>query len=118
VPIGVRRHACDASHLDHVAATADLLEQPLGAEPPVGDLLSAFAFDGLMMIALTPAEIIVRMSAIWPAVSVCRWAIRRSDTWPLFRAWALIEQIIPSRQPLPTSVLEMPSVYCFCVLVA
>jgi hypothetical protein len=30
----------------------------------------------------------------------------------------LIEQIIPSRQPLPTSVLETPSVYFFCVLVA
>jgi hypothetical protein len=42
--------------------------------------LSALAFDGLMMIASTPAEIIVRMSAIWPAVSVWRCAIRRSDT--------------------------------------
>jgi hypothetical protein len=38
-----------------------------------------------MMIASTPEEIIARMSLIWPAVSVARWAIFSESTLPLAR---------------------------------
>src|SRR4030081_3935930 len=33
------------------------------------------------------------------------------DTMPEAFAWALMEQIISSRKPLPVSVLEMPTTY-------
>src|SRR5262245_15906140 len=39
VAVGVGRDAGDAAHLDDVALTAELLEEPLGTEPPVGDLV-------------------------------------------------------------------------------
>jgi hypothetical protein len=78
---------------------------------------SAAAFDGLMMSALTPAEIRLRMSAICPAVSVCRCASITFETFPLASASARIEQSMPSRQPFPTSVFDMPSTK-FCWLVA
>ena len=39
VAVGVGRHAGDAAHLDDVALAAELLEQPLGAEAAVRDLV-------------------------------------------------------------------------------
>ena len=39
VAIGVRRHAGDAAHLDHVALAAELLEQPGCAKAAVRDLI-------------------------------------------------------------------------------
>jgi hypothetical protein len=39
VAIGIGRHARDASHLHHVAAAPELLEQPLGADAAVRDLI-------------------------------------------------------------------------------
>ncbi len=57
---------------------------------------------GLMTIAFTPWAIRVRMSASWPAASVSRWMIETFETLPSFTAWALAEQSIASRQPLPT----------------
>ena len=57
---------------------------------------------GLMMIALTPWAISVRMSDSWPGASVSRWMIVTLETLPDLTAWALAEQSIASRQPLPT----------------
>src|SRR5216684_6911255 len=39
------------------------------------------------------------------------------ETTPDTLAWALIEQIISSRQPLPCSVLETPTTYLVVVVV-
>src|SRR5712692_583555 len=74
---------------------------------------SALRSDGLATITLTPAEIRLRMSAIWPLGSVVRLAVMTFDTMPEALAWALMEQIISSRKPLPVSVLEMPTTYFF-----
>lgn len=73
---------------------------------------SASGPDGLMMIALTPWAISVRMSASWPGASVLRWMIVTLDTLPAFTACALAEHNIASRQPLPTPpAFEKPIVY-------
>src|SRR6266436_2822943 len=67
---------------------------------------------GLMMIALTPWAIRVRMSESWPGASVSRWMIVTFETLPALTAWALAEQSIASRQPLPTPPgFENPIVY-------
>jgi hypothetical protein len=71
--------------------------------------LSASRSDGLTMIALTPAEIRLRKSAICSAGPPLRLATITFETMPEASAWALIEQIISSRQPLPISVLETPT---------
>src|SRR2546429_3577059 len=55
------------------------------------------------------------MSAIWPVASVLRLAMITLETTPDTLAWALIEQIISSRQPLPCSVLETPTMYLVVV---
>src|SRR5260370_9524754 len=60
---------------------------------------------------LAPDEMRLRMSAIWPAASVLRLAMTTFETTPEALAWALSEQIISSRQPLPCSVLETPPTY-------
>ena len=73
--------------------------------------LSASRSDGLMTITFAPDEIRLRMSAICPAASVLRLAMTTLETTPDALAWALIEQIISSRQPLPCSVLETPTTY-------
>src|SRR4051794_4306528 len=64
-----------------------------------------------MMIAFAPAEIRLRMSAICSAGPPFLFATITLLTLPLAAAWALIEQIISSRQPLPTSVFDTPSTY-------
>ena len=52
------------------------------------------------------------MSASWPVASVTRVVARTLETLPAWTAWALAEQIIASRQPLPTAPgFEMPIVY-------
>src|SRR3954452_3688334 len=80
--------------------------------------LSASGPAGLMMIALTPWAIRVRMSASWPGASVSRWMIVTFVTLPAFTAWAFAEQSIASRQPLPTPPgFENPIVY-FALLLA
>jgi hypothetical protein len=66
--------------------------------------------DGLTIIALTPALMRLRISSSWPAASVLRCAMLSEATLPEASACALIEQIICSRQPLPCTVLETPSV--------
>src|SRR5258708_5523054 len=67
---------------------------------------------GLMMIALTPWAIRVRMSDSWPGASVSRWMIVTFVTLPALTACALAEQSIASRQPLPTPPgFENPIVY-------
>ena len=63
---------------------------------------SASGPDGLMMIALTPWAIRVRMSDSWPGASVSRWMIVTFETLPDLTAWAFAEQSMASRQPLPT----------------
>src|SRR5256885_4347057 len=72
---------------------------------------SALRSDGLITITLTPAEIRLRMSEIWPLGSVVRLAVMTLETTPEALAWALMEQIISSRNPFPVSVLEMPTTY-------
>src|SRR5436189_1009597 len=72
---------------------------------------SALRSDGFITITLTPAEIRLRMSEIWPLGSVVRLAVMTLETTPEALAWALMEQIISSRNPFPVSVLEMPTVY-------
>ena len=105
----VRLRCCDAlvdgDDLD--AAGGGLLRSPRSARS---------ALDGLMMIALAPAEIRLRMSAICSAGPPLRFATMTLLTLPLARACALTEQIISSRQPLPTSVLETPITYFACGL--
>src|SRR5580700_9792004 len=73
--------------------------------------LSASRSDGLRMIALTPAEIRLRISAICSDGPPLRLATITFETRPEASASALIEQIISSRQPLPISVLETPTMY-------
>src|SRR5438270_2700200 len=77
--------------------------------------LSASRSEGLITITLAPEEIRFRMSAICPAASVLRLAMTTLETTPDALAWALIEQIISSRQPLPCSVLETPTTYLVVV---
>src|SRR3984893_1198773 len=72
---------------------------------------SALRSEGLSTMTFTPAEIRLRMSAIWPLGSVLRLAMTIFETTPDALAWALMEQIISSRKPLPVSVLEMPTTY-------
>src|SRR5436309_10480600 len=64
-----------------------------------------------MMIAFAPAEIRLRMSAACSAGPPFRSATITLLTLPLAAASALTAQIISSRQPLPTSVLETPRTY-------
>src|SRR5436309_10430464 len=64
-----------------------------------------------MMIAFAPAEIRLRMSAACSAGPPFRSATITLLTLPLAAACALTAQIISSRQPLPTSVLETPRTY-------
>src|SRR6266550_5647237 len=71
----------------------------------------ALRSDGLITITLTPAEIRLRISEIWPLGSVVRLAVTTLETTPEALAWALMEQIISSRNPFPVSVLEMPTTY-------
>src|SRR5205085_3166918 len=78
-------------------------------------LFNAFGLDGLTTIAFTPAEIRLRRSALCSAGPPFRFAILTELTLPLAAACALTEQIISSRQPLPTSVFETPRTYCACV---
>src|SRR5439155_7576963 len=73
--------------------------------------LSASRSDGLTMIALTPAEIRLRRSAICSDGPPLRLATTTLETTPEASAWALIEQIISSRQPLPISGLDTPTTY-------
>src|SRR5215208_3600472 len=73
--------------------------------------LRAVELDGLMMIAFAPAEIRLRMSALCSAAPPFLFATITLLTTPLAFAWALTAQIISSRQPLPTSVLETPITY-------
>src|SRR6185436_15272977 len=74
--------------------------------------LSASGLDGLMSRMLTFFAIRSRMSASWPAASVSRVVARTLLILPDVTAWALAEQIIASRQPLPTAPgFEMPTVY-------
>src|SRR4051794_15632905 len=73
--------------------------------------LSAVASAGLMMIALAPEEIRLRIAAICSGAAPFWLETRTFETWPLAAACALTAQIISSRQPLPTSVLETPIVY-------
>src|SRR4051812_3858837 len=75
--------------------------------------LSALALDGLITMALAPAEIRLRMSAICSAGPPLRLATMTLLTTPLAFDCALIAQIISSRQPLPTSVLETPMTKVF-----
>ena len=70
---------------------------------------SAARSDGLMMIALAPAEIRLRMSAICSDGPPLRLATMTLESLPEASASALIEQIISSRQPLPISVFDTPT---------
>src|ERR671932_289242 len=72
---------------------------------------SAVASAGLRMIALAPDEIRLRMAAICSGAAPFWLEIRTLLTFPLAAACALTAQIISSRQPLPTSVLETPRTY-------
>src|SRR4051794_6078832 len=72
--------------------------------------LSAVASAGLMMIAFAPEEIRLRIAAICSGAAPFWFETRTLSTAPLASACALTAQIISSRQPLPTSVLETPSV--------
>src|SRR3954452_25128421 len=72
---------------------------------------SAVASAGLMMIAFAPDEIRLRIAAICSGAAPFWLDTSTLDTLPLARACALTAQIISSRQPLPTSVLETPRTY-------
>src|SRR3954447_18405476 len=72
---------------------------------------SAVASAGLMMIALAPDEIRLRIAAICSGAAPFWLETSTFETLPLASACALTAQIISSRQPLPTSVLETPSTY-------
>src|SRR4051794_6670566 len=72
--------------------------------------LSAVASAGLMMIAFAPEEIRLRIAAICSGAAPFWLETSTLSTAPLASACALTAQIISSRQPLPTSVLETPSV--------
>jgi hypothetical protein len=60
------------------------------------------------MIALTPCEISWRMPAACCCAVAFWFQTTTFVTLPLARACALTAQIISSRQPLPTSVLDTP----------
>ena len=75
--------------------------------------LSASRSAGLTMIALAPDEIRLRMPAICALASPLTLWTSTSSTWPEASACAFTEQIISSRQPLPTSVLLTPILYIF-----
>src|SRR4051812_15269885 len=75
--------------------------------------LSAVASAGLMMIAFAPEEIRLRIAAICSGAAPFWLETRTLSTAPLASACALTAQIISSRQPLPTSVFETPSVNFF-----
>src|SRR4051812_17166400 len=72
---------------------------------------SAAASAGLAMIALAPAEIRLRIAAICSGAPPFWFWTMTLLTLPLAAACALIEQIISSRKPLPTSVLLTPITY-------
>ena len=74
---------------------------------------SASRSAGLTMIAFAPDEIRLRMPAICALASPLTLWTSTSETWPEASACALTEQIISSRQPLPTSVLLTPILYIF-----
>src|SRR4030088_2275740 len=78
---------------------------------------SALRSAGFITITFTPAEIRLRTSAIWPLGSVVRLATTTLETMPEAFAWALMEQIISSRKPLPVSVLDTPTTYFLVPLV-
>src|SRR5215208_4364516 len=78
--------------------------------------LSAVASAGLTMIAFAPEEIRLRTAAICSGAAPFWLDTRTFSTAPLASACALTAQIISSRQPLPTSVLETPSVNFFSAL--
>src|SRR5947208_7413670 len=78
-------------------------------------LFRALGLDGLTTIAFAPAEMRFRRSAFCSAGPPFRFATFTELTLPLASASALTEQIISSRQPLPTSVLETPRTYFACV---
>src|SRR5271154_6310444 len=78
--------------------------------------LSAFSSDGFMMIALTPAEISERRSAICSEGPASRLASTIFETKPEASASALIEQTNSSRQLLPMWVLETPITNCCAAL--
>src|SRR4051794_37154468 len=66
---------------------------------------------GLMRRTLTPFVIRSRIWASWPAASVFSERTVTPVTLPCLTACALAEQIIASRQPLPTAPgFEMPTV--------
>src|SRR6266542_4357484 len=75
--------------------------------------LSFSRSDGLTMIALTPCEMRLRRSAICSVGPPLRLATTTLLTLPLASASALTEQIISSRQPLPTRVLLTPTTHFF-----
>src|SRR4051794_36481591 len=72
---------------------------------------SAVASAGLRMIAFAPEEIRLRIAAICSGAAPFWLEMRTLLTLPLAAACALTAQIISSRQPLPTSVLETPRTY-------
>src|SRR3954466_10478101 len=72
---------------------------------------SAVASAGLMMIAFAPEEIRLRIAAICSGAAPFWLETRTLLTLPLAAACALTAQIISSRHPLPTSVLETPRTY-------
>src|ERR687893_767175 len=72
--------------------------------------LSAVASAGLMMIAFAPEEIRLRMAAICSGAAPFWLDTSTFSTLPSASACALTAQIISSRQPLPTNVLETPRV--------
>src|ERR671935_94444 len=67
--------------------------------------------EGLTTIASTPWEMRLRRSAICSVGPPLRLATTTLLTLPLASDSALTEQIISSRQPLPTSVLLTPTTY-------
>src|SRR5215212_756323 len=73
--------------------------------------LSAAASAGLATIAFAPAEIRLRIAAICSGAPPFWFWTTTLLILPLASAWALAEQIISSRKPLPTSVLLTPSTY-------
>src|SRR6266511_4019745 len=75
--------------------------------------LSFSRSDGLTMIALKPCEMRLRRSAICSVGPPLRLATTTLLTLPLASASALTEQIISSRQPLPTRLLLTPTTHFF-----
>src|SRR5262245_46074395 len=75
--------------------------------------LSASRSAGLTMIALAPELIRLRIPAICALASPLTLCTSTSSTCPEASDWAFTEQIISSRQPLPTRVLLTPILYVF-----